>query len=197
MKEQRSSCPRTRNYACVIYPDSVPDNWHEIIDSWHVPVFVSPLHDQDFNPTGEHKEAHWHVMLMFDNVKTEAQARELFAQINGKGCEVIKSIRSYARYLCHLDNPEKSRYPVDKVLSFSGADYLECISSLADKVDGIKAIQHIVDLNDVISYWDLCLILENDFPELFRLLVLSTTLHIKEYIKSRFWRLHVYGTDKE
>ena len=37
---------RTRNYACVVYPDSAPENWKEIIAESKVPVFISPLHDQ-------------------------------------------------------------------------------------------------------------------------------------------------------
>lgn len=47
---------------------------------------------------------------MFDGVKTIEQAKDLFEQIGGVGCEKVNSIRGYARYLCHLDNPEKAQY---------------------------------------------------------------------------------------
>ena len=38
---------RTRNYAPIIYPDSAPENWLDILSDFHVQAFVSPLHDSD------------------------------------------------------------------------------------------------------------------------------------------------------
>lgn len=183
----KKTTSRYRNFATVIYPDSMPKDVWDIIDSWHIQVFVSPLHDSDMNPTGEAKEAHYHVMIMYDNVHTEDQARELFSQINGKGCEIIKSIRGMARYLCHLDNPEKHRYCEDKVSCFGGADYYTTIASVADQVDGIKQIHKYIRQNCIYSYAELCDRLEDDHPELFRLTVLSTTLHLNTYLKARYW----------
>lgn len=69
---------RYRNFATVVYPDSAPPNWLDILSEHKVPAFVSPLHDSDVNPTGENKKAHFHVMLMFDGVKTLVQAKEVF-----------------------------------------------------------------------------------------------------------------------
>ena len=61
---------RTRNFATVVYPESAPENWMDILNDYHVPAFVSPLHEFDFNATGETKKAHYHVMVMYDNVKS-------------------------------------------------------------------------------------------------------------------------------
>lgn len=57
---------------------------------------------------------------MFDSVKTEKQAVEFFSTFGGVGCEVVNSSRAYARYLCHLDNPEKASYKIDQVRQFGG-----------------------------------------------------------------------------
>ena len=38
---------RTRNYACVVYPESAPKHWISILDSFHVASFISPLHEHD------------------------------------------------------------------------------------------------------------------------------------------------------
>ena len=43
--------------------------------------------------------------------------------IGGVGVEPVKSVRAYARYLCHLDSPDKVCYRTEDVLSLSGADY--------------------------------------------------------------------------
>ena len=66
-KESNTSKSRTRNYATVVYPESAPENWQQIISESKIPVFISPLHDQDINPTGEHKKSHFHVMAMYEN----------------------------------------------------------------------------------------------------------------------------------
>ena len=104
-KKSRATDNRKRNFATVVYPESAPENWQEILAGMFVPAFISPLHDKDINPTGEPKKPHYHVVVMNDGKKSIEQAQELFAAIGGVGCEVVQSIRGYARYLCHLDNP--------------------------------------------------------------------------------------------
>lgn len=114
---------RTRNFACVVYPDSAPNDWLDRLRSECVPAFVSPIHDKDINPDGTIKKPHYHVLVMFDGVKTQTQWEEFRNQFGGVGSEIVQSTRGYARYLCHLDNPEKVRYNVDDVISIGGADY--------------------------------------------------------------------------
>ena len=97
---------RTRNFACVVYEESAPSNWRTILEEQFVPAFISPYHKDDINADGQPKKPHWHVLIMFDSVKTSEQAREIFDKIGGVGCEKVTSIRGYARYLCHLDNPD-------------------------------------------------------------------------------------------
>ena len=46
---------RTRNWTIVIYPDSAPNNWREIIDDWHIEWVESPLHENDENADGTPK----------------------------------------------------------------------------------------------------------------------------------------------
>ena len=106
----KSGLGRTRNFATIIYEESAPENWREILSDLLIPCFISPYHDSDINPNGEPKKPHWHVLIMFDSVKTMEQAKEIFDKVGGVGCEKVNSLRGYARYLCHLDNPEKFQY---------------------------------------------------------------------------------------
>lgn len=46
---------RNRIFATVIYPESAPENFKDIISDWHIEAFLSPLHDKDINATGEAK----------------------------------------------------------------------------------------------------------------------------------------------
>ena len=60
MAEQKKKDERKRNYATLVYPDSAPENWQEILSELKVPVFISPLHDKDVNADGKPKKPHYH-----------------------------------------------------------------------------------------------------------------------------------------
>lgn len=179
---------RTRNYATVVYPESAPEDWQQILANEHISCFISPLHDKDLNPTGEPKKAHYHVMLMFDNVKTSKQAEDVFKKIGGVGCEIINSIRGYARYLCHLDNPEKVRYDENAVVAY-GADYFDIIHLVTDRYAALKDIAEFIQCNCITSYavlFDYC---AKNNDTWFRLLCDNSTYIIKEYLKSMQWQI--------
>ena len=148
---------RTRNFATVVYPTSekTPENWQDILREQIIPAFISPLHDKDKNTTGEVKKAHYHIIIMFEGVKTIEQAREVFDLIGGVGIEPIKSIRAYVRYLCHLDNPEKAQYSIEDVICCSGADYQSMIESPQDKYILLGEIMDYWEQKDIVSYAEL------------------------------------------
>ena len=178
---------RTRNFATVVYPDSAPENWLETLGEQCVPCFVSPLHDRDTNPTGEPKKAHYHVMIMFDSVKTSEQAQEVFQAIGGVGCEVVKSVRAYSRYLCHLDNPEKEQYNPDDVRQMGGADYHDVIGMAIDKYVAISEILDYCDSNQIYSFRQLLSYCRKEKFEWFRQLCDGGVYIVKEYLKSAQW----------
>lgn len=183
MKNQKNS--RTRIYGCVVYPDSAPEDWLSKISSEYVPTFVSPLHDKDIDQTGEGqkpKKPHYHVMVMYDGVKTKEQFEEFEKKFGGVGCEIIASKRGYARYLCHLDNPEKQKYNIEDVLEFSGADYKDAIARDSDKYKSIKAMISFIKNQHITSYcqfMDYCMDYE---PEWYSCLVSCGTYVISTYI---------------
>ena len=191
-KIKKESSARTRNYATVVYKESdgYIENWQEILADEKIPAFISPLHDRDINPgdTGEVKKAHWHVMIMFEGVKTPEQAKEVFSKINGVGCEVVKSLRGYARYLCHLDNPEKAQYQESDVRCLGGADYVGTIGLAIDKYKALKEMMDFCRDYEVYAYSDLLDYACQERFDWFRVLCDNGTVVIKEYLKSRSWQ---------
>lgn len=178
---------RTRNFATIVYPDSAPEAWQEILSQQFIPAFISPLHDKDINPTGEPKKPHYHVILMFEGKKSVEQVNEIFNLIGGVGCEKVNSIRGYARYLCHLDNPEKAQYEQSAVRSMGGADYVGTIGLVLDKY---KAIGEMIDYckeNKIVSYSDLLEYCRLERFDWFRVLCDNGTVVMKEYLKSKSW----------
>lgn len=188
MDDKNTGRVRTRNFATVVYPESAPSGWMDILAAQFVPAFVSPLHDQDKNPVGgEPKKPHYHVMILFDNVKTQDQARAIFDLIGGVGCEIVQSLRGYARYLCHLDNPEKAQYCTDDVRCLCGSDYAGVINLVTDKYRAIRDMIEYILSNNIYSYADLLEYTAQERPEWFRVLCDNGTVVIKEYLKSRSW----------
>ena len=178
---------RTRNFACVVYPESAPENWYDILVEHFIPAFISPLHDNDINPGGEPKKPHYHIMLMYDGVKTTEQAKEVFDSIGGVGCEIVQSLRGYARYLCHLDNPEKHQYSPEDVKMLCGSDYMGVIGLAIDKYKAIgEMIDWCVEYN-IISYSQLLEYARIERFDWFRILCDNGTLVMKEFLKSRSW----------
>lgn len=178
---------RLRNFATVIYPESAPENWLETLDGLHVPAFVSPLHDRDINPDGQPKKAHWHVLIMFAGVKTQEQAQAVISAIGGVGCESVSTVRGYARYLVHADNPEKAQYSKSDVKAFSGADYDAITHLPTDDVKMIREMMEFIRANQIASFALFADICANGHEDWFRALVTKSAYFIKEYIKSLTW----------
>lgn len=183
---------RTRNWGTIVYPESAPEDWIDMLKSFNVPFFVSPLHDQDLleDGSGNLKKPHYHVLLMFDGVKTADQAAEIFNVIGGVGCEKVSSLRGYARYLCHLDDMDKTQYDPNGVLCYGPtADYVTVIGLPTDKYDSISEMIDWCDREKVISYAQLLRYAREHNEIWFRVLCDSGTLVMKEFIKSRTWEM--------
>lgn len=186
---------RTRNYATVVYPESAPSNWMEILGDQKVGALVSPLHDKDLNPDGTQKKPHYHVLIIFDAVKTMEQAKAIFDQVGGVGHEMVQSLRGYARYLCHMDNPEKAQYDTGEVIGFGGADFNDIIRIVTDRYKALREMMDYIKTNNVECYADLVDYAEANKFEWFTVLCDSGTIVIKEYLKSRSWKKRIQNQD--
>lgn len=145
---------RTRVYASILYPDSMKGDYKtvcETIDDWHVSCFLSPLHDLDKNNDGSDKKPHYHLMIMFKGPKSPDQVNQLLDQVGGVGLEKIMDTVGMARYLCHLDQPEKVRYNVKDVKEFGGADYLDTVSTPRDNLEILMEMSDFVLENEIRS----------------------------------------------
>lgn len=197
MSEKKSGKGRTRNFATVVYPESAPEDWQSLLADCFVPCFISPLHNADLNPTGEAKKPHYHVMIMFDGVKTLEQAKEIVSLIGGVGCEAVASVRGYARYLCHLDNPDKAQYDTGAVTALCGADYTGVIGLVTDKY---KAIGEMIDFcvnNGIVSYSELLIYCRLHRFDWFRVLCDSGTMVMREFLKSQDWTMRRLDNDSQ
>ena len=118
---------RTRNWNFLIWIDSAPENWRDIIDEEHIEWFESPLHEFDKNPDGSNKKPHWHITAKYESVKTFDQVKFLTDKLHTTIPQICKSIKGSVRYMAHLDNPDKYQYSVADIKAHGGADLVELL----------------------------------------------------------------------
>lgn len=177
---------RFRNFATIVYPESAPSNWMQLLRDLHIEGFVSPLHDSDFSADQTPKKPHYHVLLTFPGKKSVEQIRQLLEPINSVGVEIVQSLRAYARYLCHLDDYEKAQYLTDDVVSLSGLDYYDVIGSM-DRYSAICDMEEFCDRQNIFSYAELSSYARQNNHAWHRILCSCATIHMTAYLKSRSW----------
>lgn len=137
---------RSNKWGFLIYKESVPENYLEILENIHVPFILSPWHDRDINKeTGEILKAHKHGAFFFDSLKSYAQVSELLKRLNApEHVEILHSARGYYDYLVHAENPDKEQYDIDDIEVGCGFDLerflIDCFpnDSLIDLFDNIE-----------------------------------------------------------
>lgn len=147
-KEQRSN-----KWAFLIYKESAPDNYLEILNGLHVPFVLSPWHDKDiYSDTGELKKSHKHGAFYFDSLKSYTQVSELVSdKLNGPAhVEVVMSPKGMFDYFTHAENPSKTPYDIENIESGAGFELDKFL--LEQNTDNF--------MNDVID-----IIEENNFME--------------------------------
>lgn len=185
MAGKRQNECRCRNWSIILYPESAPDNWRELIDSWAIEWICSPLHDKDLNATGELKKPHWHLLLLFGGVKSAEQVREMTDCLNCPLPQKTHNVKALVRYMAHLDNPEKAKYQVADIEAHGGVDLNELLKpNSSERYELIKEMmlfvrdEEITEFQDIVDY-----ALGNRYQDWFPLLCDNSAVIMVNYIK--------------
>ena len=178
---------RTRNWNFILYPESAPENWREIIDETHIEWVESPLHDRDVNPDGTTKKPHNHITLLFPTDKSFDQIKEITDSVNAPIPVKCQSVKGSIRYMVHKDNPEKAQYNWDDIMCHGGADLGALCSPTAterleiqkDIFDYIRSTE-IIEFEDIVNY-----AMDNGINEWLNVLWNYSTISINSYLSSR------------
>lgn len=178
---------RSRNWTAILYPESAPKDWKNLLDDFHIEIVLSPLHDKDINANGEAKKPHYHVLFLFGGVKAYEQVLEVTEILNCTRPERCHNAKALVRYMIHLDNPEKAQYSVSDIISYGGVDVAELLrpssserySIINEMITYIQenSITEIQDLIDYARY--------NEFERWFPLLCDNSAYILNQYIKSQ------------
>ncbi|EGQ3826146.1 plasmid replication protein [Staphylococcus pseudintermedius] len=147
---------KARHWAMVVYPESAPENWLELLEQTYLQFAVSPLHDKDVDPDGQIKKAHWHVILSWDGPQRATAAQKIAEMVNAPKPIRIESVRGAYRYFTHMDNPDKYQYDSKEIRVFNGFDISSYIAlTKEERYEAITAIISYINENKVTEYLDL------------------------------------------
>ncbi len=184
---------RGRNWTFVFYPDSAPVNWEDVIASWCLETYVSPLHDRDTNPDGTLKKPHYHVVVCFSGNKSIDQVQALSDQLSGvhlvEAKNRVADKRITVRYLVHYDNPEKAEYDIADILEFGGADRMSFFAGEKEDETAVMEMMLFCREQGITSFATLSDYAATNKPEWFRALVCRRSYFMDKYLKSLAYEL--------
>ncbi len=188
---------RGRNWALVLYPESLPVGWEEILKT--EPVALSPLHDKDVNADGEIKKPHYHAVFNYKGNKSFEQLDEIARSLRAPIPQRVNSLTGAVRYLTHMDNPEKYQYKSCEIRTFGGFDLESCLKlATGDKRQILKDMLDFILKNNVehlVDFTEYCLS-ESAPAGWFEILTERNTLFLKEFIKSNWQKNGGGGKEK-
>jgi len=119
---KRKPKAKGRNFTFILYPDSLPEGWVELLESLYIPMAISPLHNKDprevkdiFELNDEEiellnrgmllKKPHYHVMYCAPNPVTVDSVRNKIKRKLGdktvSHVEIIDTVEGCYKYLTH------------------------------------------------------------------------------------------------
>ena len=180
---------KKRYWVCVLYPESAPEDWRQILTETGLQCAVSPLHDKDINPDGEPKKPHYHVILCYSGPTTYNTVKALTDKLNQPVPQALDSVKGYYRYFTHKDNPEKYQYSEDEITTINGFDIGEWVELTQTEINKfMHELNLMIYEKEITEYCDLLALLAFDESEHSRELehILQThTIHFNALIRSR------------
>lgn len=138
---------KARNFAFILYPESLPKDWEEKLETLDIPMAISPIHDkdvrEDINPfelsdeemalydAGKlYKKPHYHVMYCAPNPVTVDGVRNRIKRKLGDNTishvEIVDGVESYYKYLTHESKDaikkKKTKYDKKDLIHLNGFD---------------------------------------------------------------------------
>ena len=177
---------RSNKWAFLIYEESSPSNYRDILEQMHIPYILSPWHNQDIDQsTGLIKKSHKHGALFFDSLKSYSQVSELLQQhLNTpRHIEIIMSPKGMFDYLIHASNSDKTLYDINDIESGCGFDLNQFLLDQGQS----EVFNNIIDMienHNFIEFQDLVMYARQHHPSYLNLIIQRTYFFAK-YLDSR------------
>lgn len=135
---------RVNNLAFIIYPESQDiERVRYYLATRGYVAAISPLH----TPDDEALKPHFHVLVTLSSPRelTSVDA-EFNSAFNKTAAFKVGSLKGYARYLCHLDSPDKEQFPIGvEPICINGFEWLKYSSRKIETFEQGKVITAILE----------------------------------------------------
>ena len=177
---------RSKIWNVMVYPESAPNDWKQILVENGIPFVCSPLHNKDVLKTGELVKPHWHVLLCFTSNKTYKQALEVAELLNAPVPQRAKSTGGSIRYMTHIDSPHKFQYKKSDIEVYGNIDIEQYFRiSSSDRYELVREMITFIDDNNLKEFKDLMdYAMRNRFDDWFLLLCDNSAYVVQQYLKS-------------
>ena len=177
---------RSNKWAFLLYQESAPENYLDILEEMHIPFVLSPWHDKDVNKeTGEFKKAHKHGVLFFESLKSYTQVSELLTEkLNTPShVEIVMSPKGMYDYFIHAENPDKTLYSIDEIESGCGFE-LEQFLITNNNEEYLSTVIDIIEEHNFTEFNNLVRYARVENPSLLNLII-NKTYFFAKYLDSR------------
>ncbi|MQQ52287.1 Replication protein RepB [Streptococcus mitis] len=177
---------RSNKWAFLIYQESAPENYLDVLEEMHIPFVLSPWHDKDINKeTGEFKKAHKHGVLFFESLKSYTQVSELLTEKlhTPSHVEVVMSPKGMYDYFIHAENPDKTLYNMDEIESGCGFE-LEQFLITNNNDQFLSTVIDIIEEHNFTEFNNLVRYARVENPSLLNLII-DKTYFFAKYLDSR------------
>lgn len=151
--EREGQSQQTHQYwKYVVYPDSAPSNWKEMLDRYGRPWVESPLH------TPEDEKPHWHIIVDSGKKTTYERACKLCAILGCPHPRYTQYLTRDVRYLAHLDNSKKQQFDLstEPIVAHNGFDLKKHLEGKrADRLVTMREISTFADDRGVLDFYEL------------------------------------------
>jgi hypothetical protein len=186
-EKKTNEVKRSNNWNFILYPESAPLNWIDIINETRIEWVASPIHDKDKNPDDTEKKSHYHITLLFPSLKSYDQVKALTDSLNAPIPVRCQSVKGSIRYMVHKDNPEKYQYDWNDIKCYGGADLNAlCAATATERMQIQKDIlayirkAGIIEFEHIVNY--AC---DEGLDEWVNVLLNFSTISITSYLRSR------------
>lgn len=177
---------KKRNWAFILYPESAPENWIELLQKTGLQCAISPLHNKDKDPTATPKKAHYHIIACYSGPTSYNVVKTLTDSFNASIPQALEQVRGYYRYLTHKDNPEKYQYnesDIKTVNGFNISDFVEL--SKSEVLEIKKKLQQLIRNLNIFEYADFMDYLQDNDLNVEYEVASNNTYFFEKYITSR------------
>lgn len=193
---------RARAWAMIVYPESAPEDWKDQLDADHL-AWACILHDKDKTKEGAVKKAHYHVLLLFESLKSYEQILEITQKLNAPHPQRVASLRGMVRYFVHMDNKDKYQYDKEDIEQHGGIDIDQYFQLSESQRSGcLREMSKYIIENEVDNFADFISYCISEAPsdDWFDLAMNANTFAIKTLIDSMYHKQarldHETGADR-